>query len=172
MYSNTRWSQRHCTSSPYCEARWVSCPLAQLQHKCFAGKEKFQSNHRKCSNHWPVHQQTGNSCGWFFFFRDTYVVCCHENYFTWNQNFVFREEIFHLILPNLQENLSFFFQNEEQVKWRRVSEQTKQTFAVTCFSGQTNKILYSPHLESKDKCFLTWKPECKSASIQVNRLEV
>lgn len=40
MYSNTRWSQKHCTSSPYCEARWFSCSLAQLQHKHFCRKRK------------------------------------------------------------------------------------------------------------------------------------
>lgn len=40
MYSNTRWSQKHCTSSPCCEARWFSCPLAQLQHKRICRKRK------------------------------------------------------------------------------------------------------------------------------------
>lgn len=65
------WSQRRCTSSPYHswqsrEARWFSHPLAQLQYKHFTEKGKFQSTHRKCSNHWPVHQRTGNSCCWFF----------------------------------------------------------------------------------------------------------
>lgn len=107
----------------------------------------------------------------FFFFRDTHVVCCHENYFRWNKNFVFREGVCHLIIPNLQENLSFFFRNEKQVRWRFVSEQSKQTFAVTCFSGQTKYFIH-PTLKAKTSVSWHVKPECKSASIQVNRLEV
>ena len=118
------------------QGRQDSLLISQLQYKHFIETGKSQSNHKVL---WPLAYAPKGQQFLVLIFSRT-LLCSAAMKTTSDKNKILfsGKEYFTWSSQILKKNLSFFFQNEKQVRWRFVSEQTKQVFVVTWFYGQRN----------------------------------
>lgn len=133
------------------EARWFSCPLAQLQYKHFT--ESFHPPTENALTTGLCTKGPSNSCCWFF--QGHLCVLLPWKLLQMKTIFVFREGIFHLTLPILKEK-SFLFLSKWK-SWMKICIGTNQTNICGYLVQWPNKqIKYFIHPTLQAKTNVSW----------------